>query len=326
MRKTIKATRNIISIIIMLIGVAMLMGSVAWSGYNAYKFYTYKSVAEGVVTEYYSPIGAFPDYKWPRIEYNVGGITYEYNGKSEVSEKPYPEHMSLIVRYDSHMPQNAVTSLDFYDGLKFSAFGIVGAFIFFILARLFASNAKEEQYEINESERSSAERRIAYAENDSVNAFDTVKGRFNQLGEDLVYVLSPGEYASGWQHIEGEWYYFDPEAHRSAIRSRWAKLGGDIFCFDENGAVRKGWFGDGQNWFLLNSQEQNGRIGKLFTGWVQAGRGGALYYFNESDTTLPIGAMFVNRMAPGNIKVDKEGKYIPGSMNDVPPGTMTILA
>ena len=319
-----KIIRNIISTAAMLIGMLLLLGSLMWSGLTAFKFYTYKGSTDGIVTEYYSPIKAFSEYKWPVIEYSVANREYTYKGRSEVSARPYPDNMSLIVRYDLKQPANAVTSLDFYDGLKFSAFGIVGAFILFFISRVAATGTSTAKRSLAAPKEDDSRQRITYTDSEPTEATGTFKGHFNEVGSDLVFVLAPGEYASGWQFIDGEWYYFDPENHNACVRGCWRKLGGDIFCFKDDGSVLKGWYSDNTNWFLLNSSEKNGRIGRLFTGWVQMGEGGALSYFNESDTTLPTGAMFINRIAPGNLQVDAEGRYYPKNETGLPIGTYVM--
>ena len=324
-KKSSYLIRNFVSTVLFLIGAALIIGAVSWSAYTTYKFKTYAGVAEGKVIEYYAPIKNLPDYKWPKISYSVGGKEYLYEGKSEVSEKPYPESMSLVIRYDIKQPSNAVTSLDFYDGLKFSAFGLVGALIILFMAKLLSPNEKEEGSGSALSGETGDIGRISYSENEDTSAVNTItKGHFNEISGELMYVISPGVYASGWQNIDGEWYFFDPDNHNACVRKQWKKLGGDIFCFREDGSILKGWYTDGGYWFFLNPVEKYGRIGKLFTGWVQMGQGGAISYFNESDTTLPIGAMFIDRLAPGNLKVDAEGKYYLKNDADIPVGTFVF--
>lgn len=318
MKRTIKLIRRVVSLAAGLIGAVLFIASAAWSGWNAYGYYTYDSVAEGSVTGYYAPFDFMPDYKWPYIEYESDGEIYIRKGRSEVSARPYPDTLSISVRYDSADPDRSVTALDLYDGLKFSAAGLFIAFLFLGLSHLIDPASERD----GGGQASGGGSRERYEGEGAAADPDTAKGHFNRIGPDLVYVLSPGNYASGWQQMDGEWYYFDPDNRFAAKRGCWEKLGGDMFCFSDSGAVVKGWYSDGKYWYLLNGSEANGRIGRLITGWVRMGEGGPLSYFNENDPDLPIGAMLTSCTAPGNIPLDENGRFYPAGGDMVPPGTI----
>ena len=93
-------------------------------------------------------------------------------------------------------------------------------------------------------------------------------------GKNLYYLRSwGGALNTGWNRLDGEWYYFDTET-AAAWRSTTAKIGRDIYSFDEEGRMlHDTWVTSGENLYYLRSWG-----GALNTGWNRLD--GEWYYFD----------------------------------------------
>ena len=93
-------------------------------------------------------------------------------------------------------------------------------------------------------------------------------------GKNLYYLRSwGGALNTGWNRLDGEWYYFDTET-AAAWRSTTAKIGRDIYSFDEDGRMlHDTWVTSGENLYYLRSWG-----GALNTGWNRLD--GEWYYFD----------------------------------------------
>ncbi len=114
------------------------------------------------------------------------------------------------------------------------------------------------------------------------------------------------EYASGWQQVNGNWFYFDPAAGNVAVHSAWREINGSWYYFNQDGKMLTGLTViDNQEYYL--SPES----GAMMTGWVRSGPDGPWYYFNDmTDAEVPLGARLRNTVTPDGYPLDQEGNWI----------------
>jgi glucan-binding YG repeat protein len=145
--------------------------------------------------------------------------------------------------------------------------------------------------------------------NNSVSADDnTTYGNFSGSGENLVFKDSEGK-VSGWQQINGNWYYFDPNNGNKAVVSNWVNQNGQWFYCNEFGIMLTGWVQLNGYWYYLNPIS-DGTRGAAKTGWFCAGPSGPWYYFQEGvNGPLPEGAMYANCNTPDGFYVDANGEW-----------------
>ncbi len=103
---------------------------------------------------------------------------------------------------------------------------------------------------------------------------------------------STGEYAVGWNEIEGEWYYFNQRGillynqwkkwnnrwfyltDSGAAAKNWKKIAGIWYYFNKENQMETGWIQDKEQWYYLDFD------GSMKTGWLQYK--GQWYYFAPS--------------------------------------------
>lgn len=103
---------------------------------------------------------------------------------------------------------------------------------------------------------------------------------------------STGEYAVGWNEIEGEWYYFNQRGillynqwkkwnnrwfyltDSGAAAKNWKKIDGIWYYFNKENQMEIGWIQDKEQWYYLDVD------GSMKTGWLQYK--GQWYYFAPS--------------------------------------------
>ena len=106
------------------------------------------------------------------------------------------------------------------------------------------------------------------------------------------YFDAAGTMRTGWQHLDGSWYYLRDSG---AMATGWLRVGGAWYYLRASGAMATGWLQSGAQWYLLDAS------GAMRTGWQQvagswyyldpasgsAARGwqhlGSWYYFDASD-------------------------------------------
>ena len=92
---------------------------------------------------------------------------------------------------------------------------------------------------------------------------------------DWYYYDSNGNQCSGFQKIDGKWYYFDPDTykmHVTCVNDSGENIGDDYYYFKENGEMVTGWYKAGDYWILARPN------GKLYSyEWYQSN--GKWYYF-----------------------------------------------
>lgn len=111
-------------------------------------------------------------------------------------------------------------------------------------------------------------------------------GQWAEYQDNSYYFMDNGYMASGWFHIGGHWYYFNPYEGK------------------EEGTMFRGWIRDPEwdGWFYTN---QNGI---MVTGWHKID--GCWYYFNQSSDGV-LGQMAENRV------IDDAYVDLNGRMNEL---------
>lgn len=114
----------------------------------------------------------------------------------------------------------------------------------------------------------------------------------------ICYLDKNGKPLLGWQEIEGNRYYFVPDA---GIRATgWVQIGMDRYYFDENGVVQTGWQEISDQKYYLDE------TGKMAQGlYTIDGEG----YFFQKNGTLGTGWQTVNGVP---CYFDENGKALPG--------------
>lgn len=82
---------------------------------------------------------------------------------------------------------------------------------------------------------------------------------------------STGEYAVGWNEIEGEWYYFNQAG--ILLQNQWKKWNNHWFYLTDSGASSKNWKKIDGIWYYFNKENQ------MEIGWVNTG--GQNYYLSN---------------------------------------------
>ncbi len=88
--------------------------------------------------------------------------------------------------------------------------------------------------------------------NDSVGSgSNSVYGNFTGDTDNYRFKSSDGSYASGWQLINGEWYYFDPANRNRGISSSWKEIQGKWYYFNQYCQMQTGWKKINGEWYYL---------------------------------------------------------------------------
>lgn len=82
---------------------------------------------------------------------------------------------------------------------------------------------------------------------------------------------STGEYAVGWNEIEGEWYYFNQMG--ILLQNQWKKWNNRWFYLTDSGTAAKNWKKIDGIWYYFNKENQ------MEIGWVNTG--GQSYYLSN---------------------------------------------
>ena len=89
------------------------------------------------------------------------------------------------------------------------------------------------------------------------------------------YLDADGVPLSGWQYIDGKWYYLNPSNDNKKAKG-WVNDGSNWYYCDGNGVMLKGWQQIDGTWYLLDGN------GARVTGWHQ-GKDGKWYYLNPDN-------------------------------------------
>lgn len=146
----------------------------------------------------------------------------------------------------------------------------------------------------------------------SPSSDNTVTGNFSGSEEKTTFTTSDGTKATGWQLLNGKWYYFDADAGNTMVKANWKKLAEDWFYFDVDGSMVSGWAKVGDFWYCFNSTEGTSDYGKMLKGWVTTGPNGPWYYLNPGNAEgFPEGACLTNTVTPDGYPVDETGAWRP---------------
>ena len=100
----------------------------------------------------------------------------------------------------------------------------------------------------------------------------------DQSGWDVLenggrcYLDEDGDPVSGWQELDGNTYYFDPET--CAMQIRWLQLDDGRYYLGDDGIKRTGWQ------TILGCRYYLGQTGAMHTGWLE--QDGGRMYLNEN--------------------------------------------
>lgn len=87
---------------------------------------------------------------------------------------------------------------------------------------------------------------------------------------------------TGWQDIDGEWYYIDSDGYTMV---GWTQVDGKWYYMDSSGAVMTGWTQVDDKWYYMNSS------GVMATGWAQIG---GKWYYMTSTGVMVTGTQQIN--------------------------------
>lgn len=148
----------------------------------------------------------------------------------------------------------------------------------------------------------------------SLDGNSTAAGKFSGSGTSKRFYddAEDGQYKTGWQYINGFWYYFNMETGY-AVTDAWLADGGLWYLFDTEGRLLTGWRNVGGHWYFLNnSPSDTCPYGAMKTGWIQTGPNSPYYYLNAgSENDIPYGAMLTDRNTPDGYFVNQNGEWIP---------------
>lgn len=118
------------------------------------------------------------------------------------------------------------------------------------------------------------------------------------------YHDADGKALTGWQLIDGKWYYLNPPTGRLVYG--WQTIDGNKFYFDGNGAMLTGWQKIDGVWYFLNT-DHDGSFGKLYTGWQYIG--GNWYYLDDATGAVQDGWYEVKAGSKGEAQGFAKGWY-----------------
>lgn len=105
---------------------------------------------------------------------------------------------------------------------------------------------------------------------------------------------------SGWQEIEGNWYYFNSNGN---MKTGWEEINGYWYYFNNDGIMQTGWQELGGTWYYFRTD------GNMKVGWEEID--GKWYYFATDgvlETNKVVGDWYVNNDGVGN-QIVTEGVY-----------------
>ena len=99
------------------------------------------------------------------------------------------------------------------------------------------------------------------------------------------YFDTDGVALSGWQYIDGKWYYLNPAKENKRAKG-WVNdpNDGNWYYCDQNGVLQTGWLSLDGTWYLLSS---NSPVGARLTGWQWVKD--SWYYLDPNDGGLRSG-------------------------------------
>ena len=117
--------------------------------------------------------------------------------------------------------------------------------------------------------------------NDS-KAVNKIKSGWQEIEGNWYYFNSDGNMKTGWEEINGYWYYF---GDNGVMQTGWQEIGGIWYYFRPDGNMKVGWEEINGYWYYFNSN------GIMQTGWQEIG--GVWYYFRP-DGNMKVGWEEIN--------------------------------
>ena len=94
---------------------------------------------------------------------------------------------------------------------------------------------------------------------------------WTKVGKSWYYLGTDGAMTTGWQKVGKSWYYMNSSG---VMQTDWQKIGGKWYYLGTNGVMRTKWQQIDEKWYYF------GTDGKMVTGWKQISE--KWYYFNSS--------------------------------------------
>ena len=104
-------------------------------------------------------------------------------------------------------------------------------------------------------------------------------------GKRFYLADASGNRYSGWQRVNGFWFYFDP-ANGKLTASGWASVGGVYYYFTDAGKMHTGWLDSDHYWYYLNPTD-----GRMVTGWFQVSPNKPYYFTENAASGQPVGSL-----------------------------------
>ena len=104
-----------------------------------------------------------------------------------------------------------------------------------------------------------------------INIFD--QSGWSRSGTDVRYLDFYGRPQTGWQLIDGKWYYFSPDGGEMA--TGWAEIAGERYYFGTDGVRRSGWLELSDGAYYLSPADA-----AALSGWQEID--GNTYYLDEN--------------------------------------------
>lgn len=92
-----------------------------------------------------------------------------------------------------------------------------------------------------------------------------------QKTSDGWILTENGERKTGWQQLDGTWYYLNPDG---VMQTGWQQLDGKWYYLADDGAMQTRWIYLDNNWYYLRDS------GEMLTGWADID--GYYYYLEDS--------------------------------------------
>lgn len=178
--------------------------------------------------------------------------------------------------------------------------------------RAIPKNSEEDKY-MEPSEWVSIDE-IAYSSE------NTSYGEFSGESPNLKFIGEDGEAATGWQQINGNWYYFDSAEENYAACDEWKYINSNWYRFGADSIMKTGWVKVNGKSYYLNT-DTTGNTGAMVTGWISTGPNGPWYYLDDTGQhSVPYGVLWVNTTTPDGYTVDSTGAYYGSDLNDTNSG------
>lgn len=145
----------------------------------------------------------------------------------------------------------------------------------------------------------------------SLDAESTVYGEFKGSGEYKRF-YDGEQYVTGWQLINGNWYYFNSENNNYAVTNSWLHTQTGWYLFDAEARMLTGWQKIGDFWYYLNTDASGSKapFGAMMTGWIRTAPGSPWYYLNPGIVAgYPEGAMLHDTVTPDGYPVNANGEW-----------------